>query len=197
MYKDATGRYFCDKCDLSKTVQVDDPVPHWQCPECTAMYSYLEMIFIGYAKKPVEPDTLVQIKLEPKGKLPCKAHPSDACYDCYANEDLTLYPGKAYAVSLGFALAIPEGWQAKILPRSGLSLKGLRVLNAPGTVDSAYRGPVKALLKWEGMGYMDVHVGDRLVQMEFQRVPTVSLVEVTELSSTDRGEGGFGSTGIK
>lgn len=187
----------CDQCHNPTLVKTTDcyAYPIWQCSTCTAQYDSEDWTYLGKANDK-NPDVIVQIKLEPNGKLPVKAHVTDACYDCYANEDLTLYPGKAYAVSLGFALAIPPGWVANILPRSGLSLKGLRVLNSPGKVDADFRGPVKALLKWEGMGYMDVHVGDRLVQMEFQRVPDVALVQVDELDSTERGQGGFGSTGV-
>lgn len=188
----------CDQCHEETLVKTTDcyDYPIWQCSTCTAQYDSEDWTYLGKAKDK-NPDVQVQIKLEPNGKLPSKAHVMDACYDCYANEDLTLYPGKAYAVSLGFALAIPPGWQAKILPRSGLSFNGLRVLNSPGTVDSGFIGTVKALLKWEGMGYLDVHIGDRLVQMEFQRVPDVVLLQVDELGNTDRGSNGFGSTGIK
>ena len=140
-------------------------------------------------------DVTVPIKLLHKGCMPKKAHADDACFDCYSAEDISLYPDKIYTVSLGFKLSIPKGWQAKILPRSGLSQKGLRVCNAPGTIDCGYLGEVKVLLHNESGSYIDFKVGDRIVQMELQRVPTVEFVEVDELGSSDRGECGFGSTG--
>jgi len=136
------------------------------------------------------------MKLHENGRLPSKAHEADACYDCYAAEDLHMLHNKRYTVSLGFSMAIPTGWQAKILPRSGLSLKGLIICNAPGTIDSGYLGIVKAIVMWNGATHFDVAIGTKLCQMEFQRVPTVAFTVVEELDSTERGSNGFGSTGL-
>lgn len=112
-------------------------------------------------------------------------------------EVLTLAPGESAMVPCGFALAIPEGFEAQVRPRSGLAAKfGVTVLNAPGTVDADYRGEVKAILINHGKAPFEIRRGDRIAQMVIAAVADLALEEVEELEETDRGTGGFGSTGI-
>ncbi len=106
-------------------------------------------------------------------------------------------PGSGRAlIGCGFAVAIPDGYEAQIRPRSGLALKhGITVLNSPGTVDSDYRGEVGVILVNNGWSHFVVNRGDRIAQMVIAPVTKAKLVEVSELSLTTRAEGGFGSTG--
>ena len=111
-------------------------------------------------------------------------------------ESLTLAPGQRAAVATGIKLEIPSGFEAQIRPRSGLALKhGLTVVNAPGTIDSDYRGEVKVLLV--NLGSEPVHIarGERIAQLVVAPVTRASFVEVVELGESERGSGGFGSTG--
>jgi len=110
---------------------------------------------------------------------------------------LTLAPGKRALVPTGFIFEIPEGYEAQIRPRSGLAFKnGLTCLNSPGTVDSDYRGEVKVLLINLGEEPFEITRGMRIAQMIIAPVTQVRVAEITEISETTRGAGGFGSTGV-
>ncbi|MCS0502255.1 dUTP diphosphatase [Ancylobacter mangrovi] len=114
-----------------------------------------------------------------------------------ADEPLVLAPRARAAVPTGLCLALPEGYEAQIRPRSGLALKqGLTVLNAPGTVDSDYRGEVKVLLVNLGEAPVILERGQRIAQMVVAPVTRIQLIEAGELTETTRGSGGFGSTGL-
>lgn len=121
-----------------------------------------------------------------------------AGFDLHAavSEPLTLAPGERALVPTGFAMAMPRELEAQIRPRSGLAFKhGITCLNSPGTIDADYRGEVKVLLINLGQQPFVIERGERIAQMVFQTVPQVELAEVSELSETVRGEGGFGHTG--
>jgi dUTP pyrophosphatase len=136
-------------------------------------------------------------RLDPTAQLPEQAHPGDAGIDLAANEDVTLAPGERAAVGTGLAVAIPDGWVGLVHPRSGLALRhGLTVANAPGTIDAGYRGELKVLLV--NLGDEDVAIarGDRIAQLLLQQVGRAVVIEVADLDATDRGDGGFGSTGV-
>lgn len=112
--------------------------------------------------------------------------------------DLILKPGERVLVPTGIFLAIPQGYEAQVRPRSGLALKkGITVLNSPGTIDSDYRGEVGVILINHGNEDFHIQDGDRIGQLVFNQVLQVSFTRVEELSSTQRGSGGFGSTGVK
>jgi dUTP pyrophosphatase len=136
--------------------------------------------------------------------FPAKAHDADAGFDLRAAEDIVLLKNEVKSVSAGFRISLPDGWEAQIRPRSGLAAKhGLTVVNSPGTVDSGYIGVVRVLLRYGGMGspegdapFLKIKRGDRVAQMVIQRVPYVVLKPVDELGKTDRGDNGFGSTGV-
>lgn len=110
--------------------------------------------------------------------------------------DLVLAPSERAAVPTGLILEIPSGWEGQVRPRSGLAIRhGLTVVNAPGTIDSDYRGEVKILLVNLGAEAVTIHRGDRVAQLILAPVVQVELVEAENLQDTDRGAGGFGSTG--
>jgi len=146
------------------------------------------------------PDTAsVRIRRLPHGDglpLPAYATPGAAGMDVVAAEDVTLAPGARHAVATGFSLAIPEGYEIQVRPRSGLALKhGITVPNTPGTIDSDYRGEVKVILINHGAEPFSVHRGDRIAQLVLAPVTLAVWLEVVELDDTARGAGGFGSTG--
>ena len=128
--------------------------------------------------------------------LPAYATAHAAGLDVVAAENLTLRPGERHAVATGFAIAIPEGYEVQVRPRSGLALKhGITCLNTPGTIDSDYRGEVKVILANLGDTDFAVVRGERIAQLVPAPVLKAHFREVESLSSTSRGEGGFGSTG--
>jgi dUTP pyrophosphatase len=128
--------------------------------------------------------------------LPAYAHPDDAGLDLLAAETLTLAPGGRALVPTGIAVAIPPGYAGFVLPRSGLALRrGITVLNAPGLVDAGYRGEVKVLLVNHDAEPATFERGERIAQLVVQRVERAQLAPVAELPPSERGPGGFGSTG--
>jgi len=141
----------------------------------------------------------VRIKRLPHGEglaVPEYATPGAAGMDVLSAEDVTLAPGARHAVATGFAVAIPEGYEIQVRPRSGLALKhGISVVNAPGTIDSDYRGELKVILINHGGEPFPIHRGDRMAQLVLAPVTWVAWEQVAELDGTARGSGGFGSTG--
>jgi dUTP pyrophosphatase len=128
--------------------------------------------------------------------LPSYASGGAAGLDVVAAEDLTLAPGARHAVATGFAIAIPEGFEVQVRPRSGLALKhGITCLNTPGTIDSDYRGEVKVILANLGGEPFEVRRGERIAQLVPAPVLRAGFSEVDDLDATERGAGGFGSTG--
>ncbi|HEX4695894.1 dUTP diphosphatase [Sphingomonas sp.] len=147
------------------------------------------------------PDPIrIQIKRLPNGGgLPFPAYATDgaAGMDVVAAESLRLAPGARHAVATGFAIAIPEGYEVQVRPRSGLALKnGITCLNTPGTIDQDYRGEVKVILANLGTEPFEIARGDRIAQLVPAPVQRATLHEVDELGDTERGDGGFGSTGV-
>ena len=129
--------------------------------------------------------------------LPAYATTGAAGMDVVAAEDLMLAPGERHAVATGFAIAIPEGYEVQVRPRSGLALKhGITCLNTPGTIDSDYRGEVKVILANLGSEPFEIKRGDRIAQLVPAPVQRAALSEVSSLDDTTRGTGGFGSTGV-
>ncbi|MBN2801224.1 MAG: dUTP diphosphatase [Deltaproteobacteria bacterium] len=141
----------------------------------------------------------MQVRQLPHGEglpLPRAATPGAAGLDLLAAESLLIAPGQRAAVATGLQLAIPAGYEGQVRPRSGLALRhGVTVLNAPGTIDSDYRGELRVLLVNLGQEPFQVARGDRVAQLVIAPVATVSLQPVAVLASTARGAGGFGSTG--
>jgi dUTP pyrophosphatase len=128
--------------------------------------------------------------------LPAYATTGAAGMDVVSAEDVTIAPGARHAVATGLSLAIPEGYEIQVRPRSGLALKhGITVPNTPGTIDSDYRGELKVILINLGPEPFAIARGDRVAQLMLAPVVQAAWSEVAELDATDRGEGGFGSTG--
>lgn len=139
---------------------------------------------------------LVKIKLlKQKAKIPQKAHKSDACYDLFSCEDVVLYPNKPTLVSTGIAVAPPDGFYFSVKPRSGLSSKGIIILNSPGTIDNGYRGEIKVIMMNTTNVPYQIAWGDKIAQLCLERMYTAEFVISDELDVTDRGDNGFGSTG--
>lgn len=129
--------------------------------------------------------------------MPAYATSGAAGMDICAAESLTLRAGKRHAVATGFAFAIPDGYEVQVRPRSGLALKhGITCLNTPGTIDSDYRGEVKVILANLGDEDFVINTGDRIAQIVVAPVTQGVMVEVDALDDTERGTGGFGSTGV-
>ena len=128
--------------------------------------------------------------------LPSYASPGAAGMDVVAAEDVTLAPGERHAVASGFAIALPPGHEVQVRPRSGLALKhGITCLNTPGTIDEDYRGEVKVILANLGSEPFEVRRGERIAQLVPAPLLKAEFDEVDSLDETDRGAGGFGSTG--
>ena len=130
-------------------------------------------------------------------EVPAYAHPGDAGADLVSTEAVRLGPGERALVGTGVRIALPEGYAAFVVPRSGLAAKhGITIVNAPGTVDAGYRGEIKvALLNTDAAEPYDIGIGDRIAQLIVRPVPRARFLPMTELPDSIRGEGGFGSTG--
>ena len=136
------------------------------------------------------------VRQDPELALPAYAREGDAGLDLLAAAPVTLAPGARQIVPTGLRVAIPEGFAGLVLPRSGLALRtGVTVLNAPGLIDSGYRGEVGVLLVNQGSEPVTVRRGERIAQLVIQPVARAVLVEVRGLEASQRGAGGFGSTG--
>jgi len=136
-------------------------------------------------------------RLSEAARAPAQAHVGDAGYDLHAAEAVTIGPGERASVGTGIAVAIPAGQAGLVIPRSGLAARhGISVVNAPGLIDSGYRGELRVLLlNTDSAETFDVAPGDRIAQLVLVAVETPELEEVDELDETVRGAGGFGSTG--
>lgn len=142
----------------------------------------------------------VKVINKSKHELPAYSTPQSAGMDLRANidESLTLHPMERKLITTGIYMALPIGYEAQIRPRSGLALKhGITVLNTPGTVDADYRGEVMVLLVNLSQEDFIINDGERIAQIVIAKHEQADFVEVTELDETDRGDGGYGHTGVK
>ncbi len=146
------------------------------------------------------PSLTIELKRLPHGEglpLPAYATAGAAGLDVVSAEDVTLGVGAWHPVRTGFAIAIPQGFEVQVRPRSGLAFKhGVTVLNSPGTIDADYRGEMMMILINHGKAPFEIKRGDRIAQIVPARVQRAEMVEVATLSETARGAGGFGSTGV-
>lgn len=141
--------------------------------------------------------TLSFKRVHPDAVLPAYAHPSDAGMDIRSVEELTIPVGKRVLVHTGLVINLPPAYEAQVRPRSGLALKsGVTVLNTPGTIDAGYRGEIGVILINLGENDFVIRKGDRIAQLVIAPVTQPIVVEATEIDETDRGTGGFGSTGV-
>lgn len=139
----------------------------------------------------------VKLKLIDKNAvMPNQANKGDAGFDLFSIEEKVIKPGEAALIKTGLKIELPEGTEAQIRPRSGLALKHcVTVLNSPGTIDEGYRGEIGIILINHGKEAFKVHNQMRIAQLVIKEVPKVRLIEAEQLTSTERGEGGFGSSG--
>lgn len=136
-------------------------------------------------------------RLVPEAQIPTYAHPGDAGADLAATVACIIPPGQWLAVPTGLSAEIPIGYELQVRPRSGLAFKkGVTVLNAPGTIDAGYRGEIKVILINHGSEPFGIEVGDKIAQLVVASVVTGVFSETQELGDSDRGSGGFGSTGV-
>lgn len=136
-------------------------------------------------------------RIHPDAVLPAYAHPSDAGMDVRSVDDLVIAPGRRALVHTGLVMALPPMYEAQVRPRSGLALKnGITVLNTPGTIDSGYRGEVGVILANFGEEDFVVKKGDKIAQIVIAPVTQPVIEETETVDETDRGAGGFGSTGV-
>jgi dUTP pyrophosphatase len=137
-------------------------------------------------------------RLHPAARLPARAHGDDAGYDLCAIEPATLQPGERATIATGIAIELPAGHAGLVVPRSGLAARhGIAIVNAPGLIDAGYRGELKVLLlNTDTAEPFRIAAGDRIAQLVIVAVATPQVVEAEALAATDRGEGGFGSSGV-
>jgi dUTP pyrophosphatase len=143
------------------------------------------------------PEPLRVRRLDEQALLPSRAYPGDAGLDLYAVEEAVLAPGERASIGTGVAVEIPDGQAGLVLPRSGLAARhGITLVNAPGLIDSGYRGEIRVLLlNTDSEEAFTVARGERIAQLVLVRVQTPDVVEVDELALSERGAGGFGSSG--
>ena len=135
--------------------------------------------------------------IHPDAVLPAYAHHGDAGMDVRSVEDVDIAPGRRVLVHTGLVANLPFGYELQVRPRSGLALKkGITVLNTPGTVDCGYRGEIGVILANFGEETFTVRKGDKIAQMVLAPVTIASVFEADTIDETDRGQGGFGSTGV-
>jgi dUTP pyrophosphatase len=148
------------------------------------------------SRPPNAVDVLVR-RLDPEVDLPSYAHPGDAGLDLVTTVDAVVPPGERVLLPTGIAVALPDGYAAFVHPRSGLAVRyGVSLVNAPGTIDAAYRGEIAvSLVNLDPRDAVTLHRGDRVAQLVIQRVEHAVLHEVDALPGSDRGAGGFGSSG--
>ena len=137
--------------------------------------------------------------LDPDIEIPSYAKPGDAGLDLRSRVDMKLEPGMRALVPTGLAIAIPEGYVGLVHPRSGLAIKnGISMVNTPGTIDSGYRGEIAVILiNHDREETFEIKRGDRIAQLVIQQVEIAELVAVQELPTSQRGVGGFGSSGVR
>ena len=139
----------------------------------------------------------IEITKTSDAKLPQYANSGDSGVDLYSTEDYNLKPMERQLISTGIKIAIPEGYEAQIRPKSGLAINhGISPINTPGTIDSSYRGEIKVPIINLGQESYIIEKGKKIAQMIFTKVEKAEFVELQELNSTTRGNKGFGSTGI-
>ena len=141
--------------------------------------------------------TLQVRRLDARAQLPSRAYPGDAGLDLYALDDGVLAPGERASIRTGIAVEIPDGQAGLVLPRSGIAARhGIAIVNAPGLIDSGYRGEIRVLLlNTDRAASFAFSSGERIAQLVLVRIETPEVVEVVELATSERGAGGFGSSG--
>jgi deoxyuridine 5''-triphosphate nucleotidohydrolase (dut) len=152
---------------------------------------------LGQAGGPGRPVQVLWTRLDPDLPAPQREHPGDAGWDLRSRSDVDLGPGQRALIATGVAIALPPGYVGLVHPRSGLAAReGFTLLNAPGTIDAGYRGEIAVIgINTDTESVVRISRGQRIAQLLVQEVCALDLVEVDSLPGSDRGGGGFGSTG--
>lgn len=157
-----------------------------------------EIDFEAIDSYPVQTIPVKFKKLDRLATTPRYAHKGDAGFDLFSVSAKTIHPGETVVIKTGIAMQIPRGYEVQIRPRSGLSLNTkIRIANSPGTIDSIYRGEVGVIIENTGNKNLHVDIGDKIAQGVLKKQPVAQFIEVDELGKSDRGESGYGSTGLK
>lgn len=182
---------------LIEQIKVDDSLSENKKKFLSILLSKAVVATLELYEVPRERITVEIQKLSDTAKLPEYAHPTDAGADVFSSEDVTIAAGETKIIKTGLKVAIPVGYEIQVRPRSGLSAKtGIRVANAPGTIDSAYRGEVGIILHNTADTPYEVKTGDKIAQLIISPVPMIRWKEVATISDdTERSTGGFGSSG--
>lgn len=195
-YSSANG---CTVRDYTNKYRQKNNLPIIQYSDHTSKFG-LDTGFTRGSEK-IQPLISVQIKkVSETAFLPTKAHETDACFDIYADLNdklsITILPNKSETIKTGFCTSIPKGYFAAVFARSGLACKrGVRLANSVGVIDSEYRGEWLVVLHNDSDENQSIHHGDRIAQFTLLPVLATELIEVSELDETERGTGGFGSSG--
>jgi dUTP pyrophosphatase len=184
--------------ELIKELQEDDTLSPQKLDIITTIIDESIIAIYKLLDVPRERINVKIQKIHPDAIIPQYAHKTDAGADVYAVEDTIIKPHTTQIVKTGIKVTIPIGYEIQVRPRSGLSLKtNLRIANAPGTIDSDYRGEIGIIMENNGNLSTTIKKGDKIAQLVISPVPMIEWDEVEELDSTERGEGGFGSTDKK
>ena len=158
----------------------------------------VDPLTVAWSSRPMPHDTMQInfVRLDSELPVPTTAHIGDAAVDLHSRLDVVLAPGDRHSMPTGLAVAIPDGFAGLVLPRSGHARRsGVGVVNGPGLIDSGYRGEISVVLINHGDVPVSFRRGDRIAQLAVVPVPAVEWVEVIDLGETERGAGGFGSSG--
>ncbi len=182
---------------LIEQIKADDSLSENKKKFLCTLLSKAVVATLELYEVPRERITVEIQKLSDTAKLPEYAHPTDAGADVFSSEDVTIAAGETKIIKTGLKVAIPVGYEIQVRPRSGLSAKtGIRVANAPGTIDSAYRGEVGIILYNTANTPYEIKTGDKIAQLIISPVPMIRWKEVVTISDdTERSTGGFGSSG--
>lgn len=182
---------------LIEQIKVDDSLSENKKKFLSTLLSKAVVATLELYEVPRERITVEIQKLSDTAKLPEYAHPTDAGADVFSSEDVTIAAGETKIIKTGLKVAIPVGYEIQVRPRSGLSAKtGIRVANAPGTIDSAYRGEIGIILHNTADTLYEIKTGDKIAQLIISPVPMIRWKEVATISDdTERSTGGFGSSG--
>ncbi len=167
------------------------------CAENAARLHEVDTINMVLGKLLVQKPVFTVERMTETAKLPVRAHPTDAGWDIFADEDVKLFVGRVVAIKTGLKLSIPEGWEVQVRCRGSIAMKGIVVANSPGTVDSGYRGEIKVLLMLMNPvnDSYDIWKGDKIAQLIFSPTYDITLQEGEVKQDSDRNSNAFGSTG--
>jgi dUTP pyrophosphatase len=178
--------FVCSVCGGTSYHFVES-ISMYKCHRCTTIFTDPERFSLP--KIPIK-------RINDNVKFPTKAHNTDAAWDIYSNETLTLHHNEIKIIKTGLIIELPKDFEAQIRCRSGMATKGISVVNSPGTIDAGYRGEIGVILRNNNERPYEINTGDRIAQMVIQQNFPFYFKVVNDVNDTTRGDGGFGSSGI-